>query len=242
MEVLSIGNSFSQDAHRYINGIARADRYNFNTLNLYIGGCTLSTHYRNMLTEKQDYLLDFNGVNTNIRYSLLDGLANRSYEVITVQQASHESPFYEKYQPVLNELVAYVRKFQPQAKIAVHQTWSYEEGFPRLATLGFNNQKEMFDKVKESYDKAAKDINADIIIPSGQALQNLLNSGIEKVHRDGFHASLGIGRYTIALTWYLMLTGNDIENNTYCYFDEDITPEEIKIAKKAAYDAVKLYK
>ena len=39
-----------------------------------------------------------------------------------------------------------------------------------------------------------------------------------------------------------MLTGNHIENNTYCYFDEDITPEEIKIAKKAAYDAVKLYK
>ncbi|MBQ7726439.1 MAG: DUF4886 domain-containing protein, partial [Clostridia bacterium] len=41
MKVLSIGNSFSQDAQRYLHGIARADHTEMRAVNLYIGGCSL---------------------------------------------------------------------------------------------------------------------------------------------------------------------------------------------------------
>ena len=47
MNILSIGNSFSQDAQRYLHRIAKADGCTLNTFNLYIGGCPLSLHYRN---------------------------------------------------------------------------------------------------------------------------------------------------------------------------------------------------
>ena len=38
MNVLSIGNSFSQDAQRYLHRIAKVDSFTLNTFNLYIGG------------------------------------------------------------------------------------------------------------------------------------------------------------------------------------------------------------
>lgn len=38
MKILAIGNSFSEDACRYIHKIAAADGQNIKTVNLYIGG------------------------------------------------------------------------------------------------------------------------------------------------------------------------------------------------------------
>ena len=64
MDILSIGNSFSQDAHRYLHAIAKADGVEMNTFNLYIGGCTLSQHYRNMLSGEEAYTLEMNGQST----------------------------------------------------------------------------------------------------------------------------------------------------------------------------------
>ena len=58
MNILSIGNSFSQDAQRYLHQIAKADGVNIQAFNLYIGGCPLSIHYRNMLSEQPAYTLE----------------------------------------------------------------------------------------------------------------------------------------------------------------------------------------
>ena len=65
---------------------------------------------------------------------------------------------------------------------------------------------------------------------------NLAEAGLP-AHRDGFHASLGTGRYAIALTWYQALTGRDIADNSFANFDVPVTAEEIAIAKKAAIEA-----
>ena len=64
MDILSIGNSFSQDAQRYLHQIAKADGVDIHSFNLYIGGCPLSKHYRNMLSEESVYTLEMNGSNT----------------------------------------------------------------------------------------------------------------------------------------------------------------------------------
>ena len=72
-------------------------------------------------------------------------------------------------------------------------------------------------------------------------MQNIIKEGLT-VHRDTFHASLGLGRYAIALAWYEMLTGNSTENNSFRDFDVPVSEEEVKIAKKAAHEAVLKYK
>ena len=233
MNILSIGNSFSTDAQKYLHRIAKADGFDLTTFNLYIGGCPLSLHYRNMLSEERNYTLEMNGQSTKFHVSLKEALLNRNWDVITLQQVSGESPYYDTYQPYLNKLTEYVRLCVPKAKILVHQTWAYEQDSRRLnEELGYSDQKDMFHNIQSTYQKAAEDIHADGIIPSGEVFQALLASGIEKVHRDTFHASLGLGRYTLGLLWYTVLTGRDIQNNSFSDFDEEIPPEQIAIAKK----------
>ena len=241
MNILSIGNSFSQDAQRYLHRIARTDDVYLDTFNLYIGGCPLSTHYRNMLNEQRVYTLEMNGEGTGFKVSLKEALLNRDWDILTVQQASRKSPYYETYQPYLNKLVEYVRLCVPKAKIVVHQTWAYEQDSARLDELGYKDHVDMFNDVKLSYNMAAKEINADFIIPSGEVFQKLILSGIEKVHRDTFHASYGLGRYTLGLLWYAMLTGNDVLNNTFSDFDEEISNTEIEIAKQCVKEVVSIY-
>ena len=242
MNILSIGNSFSQDAQRYLHQIAKADGMDIRCFNLCIGGCPLSKHYRNMLSEERAYTLEVNGSNTAFNVSLKEALLNREWDVITVQQVSSQSPNYDTYQPYLDGLVEYIRRFVPKAKIVVHQTWAYEQGSKRLnEELKYSDYKEMLGDIVKAYQKAAEHIRADYIIPSGEVFGAILENGIEKIHRDTFHASLGLGRYALGLAWYRFLTGNDIAGNTFNDFDEEVSAEQIAIAKKCVSEVANRY-
>ena len=242
MNVLSIGNSFSEDAQRYLHQIAKVDNYILNAFNLFISGCSISLHYRNMLSEKKAYELQINGESTGFCVSLKEALLNRDWDVVTIQQASLKSAKYETYQPYLNVLVDYIRNFVPKAKVAIHQTRAYEQGSAMLnKNLGYKEHTEMFYDVKNAYQKALEDTKADLIIPSGEVFQKLIANGIEKVHRDTFHASYGLGRYTLALLWYRILTGKDIQYNSFNDFDEEISKREIDIAKQSVTEVCEIY-
>lgn len=231
MNILAIGNSFSNDATRYLHQIAKADGFELTVVNLYIGGCSLYRHFKNMHEDSKSYTLQYNGESTGFPVSIKEALLNREWDVVTMQQASRGSVNYETYQPYLNELSAYVKKYAPKAKQLIHQTWAYEEGSDLLCnTMGYSKRIEMYNDIKAAYDKAAEAIGADMI-PSGTLFQNLLSSGIEKIHRDTFHASLGIGRYALALLWYRKVTGNDVTENSFRGFDEEVSEEDIKTIK-----------
>ena len=232
MNILAIGNSFSQDATRYLHQIARKGETPVEVANLYIGGCPLERHYRNMLADSRDYTLDYNGMSTGFRVSLKEALLNRSWDVITVQQVSGQSPNPDSYYPYINVLVDYVRQCAPKAKIVVHQTWAYEQGSAKLANVGYEDHKNMFADIQKAYALAAEKIGADGLIPSGQLFQNMLANGFEKVHRDTFHASYGAGRYGLGLLWYRMLTGADVIDDPYCDFDEEVTEGQVSVIKK----------
>ena len=238
MKILSIGNSFSQDAQRYLHRLAKEDGTFIKCVNLYIGGCSLQTHYLNMLENKKAYSFEFNGQSTGIQVSITEALASDSWDYITLQQASSLSFKIETFSPYIEELAALVRKYCPKAKILIHETWGYETGSEKIRNLGFETDAEMFSAAKSSYEKAEKLINADGIIPSGEALLKARELGISNIHRDTSHASLGIGRYILALTWYKSLTGNDISANTFDDFDAPVSTKERKIAIDAVNSVV----
>ena len=232
MNILAIGNSFSQDATRYLHQIARCAGDKLNVVNLYIGGCPLSKHYFKMLSEDDAYDLEYNGHCTGFKISLKKALLNREWDYITVQQVSGKSVNYDTYQPYLDELCAYIRKCSPKAKLVVHQTWFYEKDSKRLCEeLGYTAPKLMLDDIKAAYAKAADAIDAHMTIPSGELLMAMSDSGIEKLHRDTFHATYGLSRYALGLLWYACLTGKDVSDNTFCDFDEPVTDEEVAIVK-----------
>lgn len=233
MDILSIGNSFSQDAQRYLHGIAKSAGASINCFNLYIGGCPLSRHYRNMHSGERAYTLEMNGVSTGFTVSLKEALLNRDWSLITLQQASNRSPKYDTYQPYLNALVAFVRECAPKAKLVIHQTWGYEDGSQRLTEeMKYESYDAMFADIKSAYELAARDAVADRIFPSGEVMARLIKGGVT-VHRDTFHLSLGIGRYAAALTWYKTLTGADVSDISFGDFDVPVSDEEITLAKSA---------
>ena len=94
IKILAIGNSFSQDATRYLYQIARADGVEMKVVNLYIGGCPLSYHYRNMLSDAKKYGFQFNGGLTGLEVSIKEGIlseASSGWDYVTFQQVSHKS-------------------------------------------------------------------------------------------------------------------------------------------------------
>ncbi len=236
MKVLCIGNSFSEDATSYLSRVAENQGIEIYTENLYIGGCSLERHYRNMISGEQAYELEINGERTNIHISLIEALEKDKWDVVTVQQASHFSAYYSTYQPFASELVRFIRDKQPEAKVFIHQTWAYEDNSQRLSDNGFSSRKEMFARIKESYCLALKECAADGLIPSGQVFENMAAKGI-KCHRDTFHASLGAGRYALALTWIKALTGSDIDNNSFADTSDPVSEDESVKIKNAVNEA-----
>lgn len=240
MKILSIGNSFSDDAHRYISEIAKSNGENIKTVNLYIGGCSLELHDENIKEDKPAYGITYGGVPTGFGTSIKTALESDDWDVVTLQQASHFSFDYSTYQPFLKNLTEYVRKYAPGAKLYIHQTWSYRDGSENMFNLGFANHGEMFKRVKEAYFIAAQSANAPII-PGGEAMEMLACTNTEH-HRDAIHASLGIGRYLLGLVWYETLTGKLAPRTDKITFDEPVSQTEIELAQKLAHKAVSMYR
>ena len=65
MKILCIGNSFSQDATRYLQEIAEKNGDNYKVTNLFIGGCSLEMHYNNIIEDAEKY-----NVQTKVQFSL----------------------------------------------------------------------------------------------------------------------------------------------------------------------------
>ena len=232
MKILSIGNSFSQDAQRYLHRLAKTEGENIKTVNLYIGGCSLRQHYLNILDDNTAYDFEFNGEKTGIKVSVRQALVSDEWDYVTLQQASPLSGQLDSYEPYLTTLADYVRKYCPKAKLLIHQTWAYEAESEKLYKLGYETPEQMFADIRTAYHQAARAIDAEGIIPSGEAMLQAVQNGIGKVHRDTFHASLGAGRYLLALLWYKLLTGKDVAGNTFLEVDEPISKEEREIIIK----------
>ena len=240
MKILSIGNSFSEDAQRYLHAMASHEGFDLLCANLYIGGCTLERHYNNLVGEENQ-----NGEKPYVYFenskrigesTLTEGIGAHDWDIITLQQASRASFNKESYFPYLDELAAYLRKRCPKAKIYIHQTWSYSSA-SRLVQLGFDRHADMFSFVERSYAYAAERIGADGTILAGQTLERLQNKGIVP-HRDGFHASLGVGRFAVALTWLGTLFDFDVTKVSFNDFDEPISDTEYKTAVECAKETL----
>lgn len=231
MRVLSIGNSFSQDATRYLHRIAAADKVDMETVNLYIPGCPLERHYRNMLSGERVYDLHYNGQVTGFKVSMEEALLSRKWDVITLQQQSVSSPHWDTFEPYATALYDYVKECSPKAKVYLHQTWALETGSDRMKATGFENYDQMFAHIEANYKRCHALLENDGIIPSGRLLADILHKGVPSVHRDGLHVTLGLGRYALGLLWYHVLTGNQVTDNTFSDFDEPISDQEIAMVK-----------
>ena len=225
MKVLSIGNSFSTDAHKYLHRIAKLNGFDIFTANLFVGGCSLESHWLSVCESYACYEYELNGNEAERKISIRQALESDSWDVVTLQQASAFSGMIDTYEPYLTNLVQLVRQTNPQAKIYFHKTWSYENGSEHSGFVGYgSDSRNMYECICKASEFAAQKINADII-PVGDVIQYLRentkefdyeNGGLS-LCRDTFHLSEDYGRYAAAATWFHILTG---EKLTVCRFEE----------------------
>lgn len=241
MKILSIGNSLSQDAHRYLHDLAKGEGVNLRAVNLYIGGCPLRKHYLNMLDDNAYYDYEFNGEKTGLKVSIRQALVSDDWDCVTLQQGSLLSDKLSTYTPYLQELAKYVKKYCPNAKILIHQTWAYKKNSPHLIEkMGYATPEEMFENVSACYARAKELISADGMIPSGSAMLRAYQLGGEDLYFDDVHASRGAGRYLLALCWFKYLTGRDITGNAFSAFDAPVSEVDRAIVIQAVNEVLKL--
>ena len=240
MKILSIGNSFSQDAHRYLHAMAQADHTQLETCNLYIGGCSLQQHWENYQNKSETYRFENNGEWDGKTHTSIDrALQSANWDIVTLQQASHFSGRAETYRPYLEHLAAAVRAQTPTAQIFLHETWAYGANTTHPAFADYGSDCEaMFRALHTAYREAASALQLPLI-PVGpmvrkarQALEEQRLPADDLLYRDGFHLHLNYGRYLAAAVWYQTLCGKDVRDNAF-------TPQDAGVANPAILQILK---
>lgn len=215
IKVLAIGNSFSVDALTHLYGLFEdAGVENYTIGNLYIGGCSIDRHWTYMKQNDAYYTFTCVRDGQTTRKDKVTanyGLTFDDWDIITLQQLSHESAD-EAYFENLQNVIDYVKKKAPQAQIWWHMGWSYPEGAQDLKNLNMT-QLELYEGIVEVIDSTIL-TNPDItgVIPVGTTIQNLRTSKLgDTLNRDETHLTEGIGRYAAAMTWLAALTGADVD-------------------------------
>ena len=222
IKILAVGNSFSVDAmKKHLFSILESAGYTDITLgNLYIGGCSLDTHYTNLRDNLKAYTYY---LNTDGDWTATDATAasaafsTAKWDVVTIQQVSSDSGRPATYTN-LEAVVAMIRKSEPQAKILWHMTWAYQQdsthnAFPRYD----KDQMTMYNAIVQTVQEQVLPLTAiHGVIPAGTAIQNLRTSALgDTLTSDGHHLLDSYGDYTAALTWFCTITGEKPQAVSY---------------------------
>ena len=264
LRILAVGNSFSDDGTEYLPGLFEAAGVrNVIVARLYIGGCTLERQCKEYADGTANYIYykstknRWETVSRNV--TILDGLKDEPWDIITIQQASDDSGIWETYEQGLPKLISIIRKEAPNPRAAIvwHMTWAYatnsdHRAFPRYD----RDQLKMYEAIKTCVDRASQQFNIPVIIPSGEAVQmargTRLNnhdlvpstSKVYELTRDGYHLTRQHGRYLAACTWFETLIkptlGKSVKGNSYLLLDTEhaITAKDARLCQKIAAKAV----
>lgn len=168
MNILTIGNSFTDSLELYFPAAVQSARCDLHFERANFGGCELARHWSYIEAEERDVRCRIYQGGRKLR-SILE---LRAWDVVTIQQASHDSWRPETFQPWAGNIIAYVKKHAPQAEVVIQQTWAYRADHPQLlpgSEWGVS-QDEMYERLTENYTKLARDYKLRII-PTGYAVQ-----------------------------------------------------------------------
>ena len=215
LKILAIGNSFSNDTTEFLYDIAQAEGLtNIVIGRLYIGGCSLERHAGNAQSGKAayDYYKNTTGKwEKTENTTLLQGIQDEDWDIITLQQSSGKSGQPDTYGTYLTQLIDYVKanRTNPNAKMVWHMTWAYQSDSTHADFANYGgNQMTMYNAITKAVkEQIIPNENFVAVIPAGTAVQNARTTFFgDNMTRDGFHLSF-IGRLVASYTWYAVLTG-----------------------------------
>lgn len=163
VRLLTVGNSFANNALKYLERIAKEQGDTLIVGRANLGGCPLSRHWDNAEKDTPIYGKE--------KHTLKQMLEQDKWDVVTIQQVSHQSFKRESFEPYAEKLINYIKQYAPQAEIVVHQTWAYRADHPWFVKENADiDQRKMFSGALDNYLWLAEKYNLRII-PSGSAIQ-----------------------------------------------------------------------
>lgn len=171
VRLLTVGNSFTRNATRYLDEIATAAGHTLTHKALSIGGSPLELHARKALTFETDRSDD------DAKYSqgesLQQALQTETWDFVTIQQLSLKSHDIDTYRPYAAELADIIHRYAPQAELLIHQTWAYRRDDPRFTNSPDSagqhmTQAAMYQGLSQAYHAITAELSAHRI-PVGDA-------------------------------------------------------------------------
>lgn len=247
-KVLMIGNSFSDDTSEYAPMIAKSlGITDVEVGNLFIGGCSINTHYYNLLNGTAAYDFRYYGTSGawdytvgGVKQSLQYAIKYADWDIITFQQASPDSGVSSTYTNLLN-LINGVKNLATNKDVIFlfNMTWAYQANSTHSAFPTYSNSQEiMYNSIVGTVQHTVlRHTVISSVIPNGTAIQNARTSFVgDNLTRDGYHLSYDLGRYIAGLTLVAKVTGVSPEEVTYA--PSGMLSAYVSVAKESASNAI----
>ncbi len=246
LKILFIGNSFSIDTAQHLPDVALSlgvERVHVGVL--YIGGCSIRRHYHNIVNDVNGYEYYQNSgtewtVNQNV--SSKDAIQSDEWDYIAIEHGTIDGSrntdiqYYDVFEPLVAEIRAIASE---KAKMVFNMHWVGESWHthPEIVSFNGDTQKmyEIITDIVSNHLVYTKGL--DLVTPVGTAIQNARTSRIETLNRDGYHLSLGTGRYIAALAFFKSITGVSVDNINWN--PEETTEYEKSVAIESVNNAIK---
>ena len=226
LKVLTIGNSFSENASAYASEIAAVNGLSLTFGYLKFPSCTIARHYEAAVNNKAVFkfeITDPTGKRTTIKQeaaswdspdskkcaTIREALEYMDWDVIVFQQESYTSLDASSFAD-LPKLIEYVKGFCPDARLMIHEVWAWG--------TWENDPDKNFSKIKANYEAAAE-ANGLAIIPSGlgfeYAREALGDYTIVNEDDGNYQHANSYGKYVAGCCYVGALFGVIIDPDTF---------------------------
>lgn len=243
LKVLAVGNSYAFSVHEQLPQVAEACGNALDLCVLWIGGSTLFDHAccanrSEVYPTNRPYEVFVSWTSLPkwtfaAKANLQEVLVAEKWDIVTFQQASHESWNSRTYHPFGEQLVELTKKLAPQAEVVLQETWADQPESTRLKRWNLTSET-MYAAIRWCYADFAKMYDSRVI-PMGTAVE--LARGIGSLQRDGGNPHLRPrGEYLQALVWTAKLFGANVRRCPYV--PDWLKPDEAAALQDAAMRAV----
>ena len=219
-KVLTIGNSFSENASEYATEIAANQGYDLMFAYLKYPSSTINDHISNAKSNNACYKFEY--TNSKGRVTVKDGstdfatikdaLTFTDWDIVVLQQGSTASEDFSNY-TAIGDLKEIVKAYQPNAEIMLHETWSWG--------IWDNEEHKRCSNIFANYYVTSKLLLDDAtIIHSGSAIEDArIENKNHKMFNDtdgGNYQHLNAkGKYIAGAMYVATIFNCDFTKNTF---------------------------
>lgn len=161
VRLLTVGNSFSQNATRQLGNLVTNAGHVLIHQPIVVGGASLELHWGRAAAYEKDPQ-GTNGLYSN-KQSLKQMLTAQPWDFVTIQQASIKSHDAATYRPFAKQLHDYIKQHAPKAEVLMHQTWAYRVDDPRFSVAAPKagepaTQADMYRMLTSAYTTIATEL------------------------------------------------------------------------------------